>query len=46
VREAQLGRLAPVVIDAAHAEACGIDVSRDYVAIRADTAAPAQHGSI
>ena len=35
VREALLGRIAPVVVRA-HAEACGIDVSREYVAIRAD----------
>jgi len=35
VREALLGKIAPVVVRA-HAEACGIDVSREYVAIRAD----------
>jgi hypothetical protein len=35
VREALLGAIAPVVVRA-HAESCGIDVSREYVAIRAD----------
>jgi hypothetical protein len=35
VREALLGTIAPVVARA-HAESCGIDVSREYVAIRAD----------
>jgi hypothetical protein len=35
VREALLGTISPVVIRA-HAEACGIDVAREYVAIRAD----------
>lgn len=35
VRESLLGTLAPVVIRA-HAESCGIDVAREYVAIRAD----------
>jgi PucR C-terminal helix-turn-helix domain len=35
VREALLGKIAPVVLRA-HAESFGIDVSREYVAIRAD----------
>jgi PucR C-terminal helix-turn-helix domain len=35
VREALLGTLSPVVVRA-HAEACGIDPTREYVAIRAD----------
>jgi PucR-like helix-turn-helix protein len=35
VREALLGTISPVVIRA-HAESCGIDISREYVAIRAD----------
>jgi PucR C-terminal helix-turn-helix domain len=35
VRESLLGKIAPVVVRA-HAESCGIDVSREYVAIRAD----------
>src|SRR6202021_2587771 len=35
VREALLGRLARVV-SRAHAQACGIDLDREYVAIRAD----------
>src|SRR5580704_14703207 len=34
VRELLLGTIAPVVARA-HAESCGIDVSRDYVAVRA-----------
>ena len=34
VREALLGTIAPVVVRA-HAESCGIDISREYVAIRA-----------
>jgi hypothetical protein len=34
VREVLLGAIAPVVARA-HAESCGIDVSREYVAIRA-----------
>jgi hypothetical protein len=35
VREALLGTLSPVVVRA-HAEACGIDATQEYVAIRAD----------
>jgi hypothetical protein len=35
VREALLGTIAPVVVRA-HAESCGVDVTREYVAIRAD----------
>ncbi len=35
VREALLGTIAPVVVRA-HAESCGIDITREYVAIRAD----------
>lgn len=35
VREALLGKISPVVVRA-HAQSCGIDVSREYVAIRAD----------
>jgi PucR C-terminal helix-turn-helix domain len=35
VREALLGTISPVVVRA-HAEACGIDVAREYVAIRAE----------
>ena len=37
VREALLGKIAPVLVRA-HAESCGIDVNREYVAIRADDA--------
>jgi hypothetical protein len=35
VREALLGTIAPVVVRA-HAESCGVDATREYVAIRAD----------
>jgi hypothetical protein len=38
VREALLGTISPVVVRA-HAEVCGIDVAREYVAIRAEASA-------